>query len=87
MCRHGLQQKHSTIIEAMYEWRSNMSGIYIYIYIYGEALPKCSFSRKTSQNLGRGSRGNREIHELNSECWVGDLEVEFVTTFLGGFPG
>ena len=33
MCRHGLQQKHSTIIEAMYEWRSNMSGIYIYIYM------------------------------------------------------
>jgi hypothetical protein len=42
---------------------------------------------KTSQHLGRGSRGNLEIHPLNSECWVGDLEVEFVTTFLGRLPG
>ena len=29
----------------------------------------------------------REGHPLNSECWEGDLEVEFVTTFLGGLPG
>ena len=42
---------------------------------------------KTSQNLGRESRKNLEIHPLNSERWVGDLEVEFVTTFLGGLPG
>ena len=42
---------------------------------------------KTSQNLGRESRGNQDIHPLNSECWEGDLEVEFVTTCLGGPPG
>ena len=29
----GCNKTHSTIIEAMYEWRSNMSGIYIYIYM------------------------------------------------------
>ena len=42
---------------------------------------------KTSQNLGRESRKTLEIHPLNSERWVGDLEVEFVTTFLGDLPG
>jgi len=30
---------------------------------------------------------NQEIHPLNGGCWVGDLEVEFVTTFLGDLPG
>jgi len=42
---------------------------------------------KASQNLGRESVENRKLHTLNSECWVGDLEVEFVTTFFGGLPG
>ena len=31
---------------------------------------KGSVSRRTSQNLGRKSRRNREIHPLNSEYWV-----------------
>ncbi len=43
---------------------------------------------KTSQDLGWESRKkNLEVHPLNSECWEGDLEVEFATTFLGGLPG
>ena len=41
---------------------------------------------KTSRNLGRENRGKRDTHPLDSERWVDDLEVEFVTTFLGGPP-
>ena len=42
---------------------------------------------KTSRNLGREGRENLEIHPLNGECRVGDLEVEFVTICLGDLPG